>query len=48
MRYNKEDVCNMVDTGVLWRALPDSYFGQRGKVEGMEKTIKQRITIVFL
>ena len=29
--YAKEDIWNMDETGVFWRALPDRGFGQKGK-----------------
>ena len=29
--YKKEDILNMDETGIFWRALPDKGFGERGK-----------------
>ena len=46
--YKKEDVWNMDETGVFWRALPDSGFGQKGKECKGGKKSKHRITVAFL
>ncbi len=45
--YAKEDVWNMDETGVFWRALPDSGFGRIGKECKGGKKSKQRITVAF-
>ncbi len=45
--YTKENVWNMDETGVFWRALPDSGFGQKGKECKGGKRSKQRITVAF-
>ena len=45
--YEKEDIWNMDETGVFWRALPDSGFGQKSSSCKGGKKSKQRITIAF-
>ena len=45
--YEKDDIWNMDETGLFWRALPDKGFGQKSKqCKGGKKT-KQRLTIAF-
>ncbi len=46
--YAKEDVWNMDETGVFWRALPDSGFRRIGKECKGGKKSKQRITVALL
>ncbi len=29
--YSKEDIWNIDETGVFWRALPETGFGQKGR-----------------
>ena len=45
--YDKEDVWNMDETGIFWRALPDRGFGQKSKSCKGGKKSKQRITVAF-
>ena len=45
--YKTDDVWNMDETGVFWRALPDSGFGQKGKECKGGKKSKHRITVAF-
>lgn len=45
--YEKEDVWNMDETGIFWRALPDRGFGQKSKSCKGGKKSKQRITVAF-
>ena len=44
--YKKEDVWNMDESGVFWRALPDKGFGEKGKGKGGKKS-KHRLTVAF-
>lgn len=45
--YSAEDIWNMDETGVFWRALPESGFGQKGRECKGGKKCKQRITVAF-
>lgn len=45
--YEKEDVWNMDETGIFWRALPDRGFGQKSRSCKGGKKSKQRITVAF-
>ena len=45
--YAKEDIWNMDEIGVFWRALPDRGFGQKGKQCKGGKKSKHRITVAF-
>ena len=45
--YRIEDIWNMDETGVFWRALPESGFEQRGKACKGGKKSMQRITVAF-
>ena len=45
--YTKEDIWNMDETGVFWRALPSKGFGEKGKGCRGGKQSKQRITVAF-
>ena len=45
--YRSEDVWNMDETGIFWRALPDRGFGQKSKSCKGGKKSKQRITVAF-
>lgn len=45
--YKIEDIWNMDESGVFWRALPDKGFGQKGKECKGGKKSKQRITVAF-
>ena len=45
--YEKEDVWNMDETGIFWRALPDRGFGQKSRSCKGGKKSKQRITVEF-
>ena len=44
--YSKENIWNMDETGVFWRALPNRGFGVKGKDCRGGKKNKQRITVV--
>ena len=45
--YRSEDVWNMDESGIFWRALPDRGFGQKSKSCKGGKKSKQRITVAF-
>lgn len=45
--FEKEDIWNMDETGMFWRALPDKGFGERGKACRGGKKSKIRITVAF-
>ena len=45
--YRKDDIWNMDETGVFWKALPNRGFGQKGKECKGGKNSKQRITVAF-
>ncbi len=45
--YVKDDIWNMDETGVFWKALPDRGFGVKGKECKGGKKCKQRIIIAF-
>ena len=45
--YEKENVWNMDETGIFWRALSDRGFGQKSKSCKGGKKSKQRITVAF-
>ena len=46
--YKKEDVWNMDESVVFWRALPDKGFGEKGKGCKGGKKSKHRLTVAFL
>ena len=46
--YNSEDVWNLDETGVFWKALPDKGFGQKVKECKGGKKCKQRFTDTFI
>ena len=43
--YEKEDIWNMDETGIFWRALPEHGFGQKSRSCKGGKKSKQRITV---
>ena len=45
--FKKDDVWNMDETGLFWRALPDKGFGERGKACKGGKKSKIRITVAL-
>ena len=45
--YTKENIYNMDETGVFWRALPSKGFGEKGKGCKGGKQSKHRITVAF-
>ena len=45
--YEKDDIWNMDETGLFWRALPDKGFGQKSKQCKGGKKMKQWLTIAF-
>ena len=45
--YKKENIWNMDEIGVFWRALPDKGFGEKGKSCVGGKKYKQRLTGFF-
>ena len=45
--YAKENIWNMDETGVFWRALTEYGFGQKGKQCKGSKKSKQRVTVAF-
>ena len=45
--YSKENLWNMDETEVFWKALPDHGFGVKGKGCHGGKKNKQRITVAF-
>ena len=46
--YSSEDVWNLNETGVFWKALPDKGFGQKVKECKGGKKCKQRFTVTFI
>ena len=46
-KYKKEDIWNMDESGVFWRALPEKGFGEKGKICRGGKKSKLRITGIF-
>lgn len=44
--YEKDDIWNMDETGLIWRTLPDRGFAHKKECKGGKKQ-KQRITIAF-
>ena len=46
--YKKENIWNMDESGVFWRALPDKGFGEKGKSCVGGKKYKQRLTVAFM
>lgn len=46
-RLCKKDILNMDESGVFWRALPNSGFGQKGKECKGGKKSKHRLTVAF-
>ena len=46
--YKKENIWNMDESGVFWRALPDKGFGEKGKRCVGGKKYKQRLTVILL
>ncbi len=45
--FSKEDIWNADETGVVWRTLPETGFGQKGKTCSGGRKSKQRITVAF-
>ena len=45
--YEKENIWNMDETGIFWRALPDRGFGQKSASCKGGKKSKQRITVAL-
>ena len=45
--YDVEDIWNMDETGIFWKALPDSGFGRKGSQCKGGKKSKQRVTVAF-
>jgi len=45
--YKKEDIWNMDESGVFWRALPDKGFGEKRKACKGGKKSKNRLTVAF-
>ena len=45
--YEPDDIWNMDESGVFWRALPENGFGQKGKQCKGGKKSKQRVTVAF-
>lgn len=45
--YEKDDIWNMDETGLFWRALADKGFGLKSKHCKGGKKMKQRLTIAF-
>ena len=45
--YDIEDIWNMDETGIFWKALPDSGFGRKGSQCKGGKKSKQRVTVAF-
>lgn len=46
--YATEDIWNLDETGVFWRALPEQGFGQKGKECRGGKKAKQRVTVALI
>ena len=46
--YSNEDIWNLDESGVFWKALPDKGFGQKVKECKGGKKSKQRFTIAFI
>ena len=45
--YSIDDIWNMDETGIFWKTLPESGFGQKGKSCNGGKKSKQRMTVAF-
>ena len=45
--YQKDDIWNMDETGLFWRALPDKVFGRKSKHCKRGENMKQRLIIAF-
>lgn len=45
--YAIEDIWNLDETGVFWRALPEQGFGQKKKECSGGKKAKQRVTVAL-
>ena len=45
--YSKEDIWNIDESGVLWQALPESGFAQKGRQCHGGKKSKKRMTVAF-